>query len=440
MVNGKILIPAVLFLISATTAHGQPQWPRFRGPNGAGVSDAKTIPVKWTDKDYNWTVKLPGTGYSSPVVAGRKIFLTSTDKKTAVRIVHCVSTVDGRTLWRKDYKSKTHRMHRDNSYAAATPALDSERVYVTWTTPKKVTLAALDHDGNQVWLRDLGPYVGLHGGGVSPIVVGDMVILANDQEDIKWYGFLSSKDKGVSFLLAVDCKTGETRWKIPRRTTLGAYGTPCVRKGDDGRPELIFTSTAYSFTALDAATGKENWNVPKVFLDRVAGSPIVAGGLVIASYGRGNFGNRLVAIRPGSKAKGVRAKIAWDMTKKVPLVPTSLAIDGRLFCLADQGTATCLDVATGKQIWQEHLSAKFYSSPVCVNGRLYCISKKGVVFVFAAAGEFKLLAKVDLGEMSYSTPAIADGVMYLKTNTKLFSLGGVKTKPVLTSSAESSSR
>jgi len=418
----KKVIPFIVLLILSSLAIGAgPQWSRFRGDNGTGVSDAKTIPLKWTDKDYNWTIKLPGTGYSSPVVCGEKIFLTSTDKKTATRIVHCVSTVDGKQLWRKDYKSTKHKMHRDNSYAAATPAVDSERVYVTWTTPKKVTLAALDHDGKEIWNRDLGPYVGLHGGGVSPIVVGDMVILANDQEDMKWYGFVSSKAKGKSFLLAVDCKTGVTRWKIPRKTTLGSYGTPCVRKGAGGKDELVFTSTAYSFTAIDAATGKQNWGLDKVFLDRCAGSPIIADGLVIASYGRGNYGTLLVAVRPGPKPK-----VVWSMpkSKKPPLVPTSLATGGRLFCLTDQGIATCLEVKTGKQIWQENLGAKFYASPVCVNGILYCISKKGVVFVFLAAAEYKLLGKVSLGEMSYSTPAIADGVMYIRSNTKLMSLGG----------------
>ena len=419
----KYLLLVLLTIVSSAFA-ANPQCPRFRGPDGAGVSDAETVPVKWTDKDYNWTVKLPGEGYSSPVVWGTKIFLTSADKKTARRTVLCLDAADGRILWLRNYESKTHKMHRDNSYAAATPALDAERVYVTWSTPKQVTLAALDHEGKEVWRRDLGPYVGIHGSGASPIVVGDMVVLANDQEDLKWYSWLDKSAKGKSFLIAVDCKTGKTRWKVPRRSTLSAYGTPCVRRSEGGKAELIFTSTSHGVTAVDAAAGKVNWEVPKIFLDRCAGSPIVVGGLVIASYGRGNFGSLLVAIRP--KGKNVRAKVVWSMTKKVPLVPTPLAVGGRLFCWSDQGTVTCLDVATGKQIWQERVGSNFYSSPVCVNGRLYCISKKGVVFVIAAAGKFELLAKMDLGEQCYATPAIADGVMYIRTNTKLFSLGGKK--------------
>nr|MBC8373743.1 PQQ-binding-like beta-propeller repeat protein [Planctomycetota bacterium] len=351
-------------------------------------------------------------------------FLTATEKKTAKRIILCLSTTGGRILWRKDYASKTHKMHRDNSYAAATPALDAERVYLTWSTPKEVTLLALDHDGKEVWRRNLGGFVGLHGSATSPVVVGDLVVLANDQEDMQVYGWHPSKDVGKSFLIAVDRKTGKTRWQVPRRSFLAAYSTPCVYKGDEARGELIFTTTAHGMTAVDAISGKVNWEVPKIFLDRCAGSPIVAGGLVIASYGRGNFGSLLVAVRP--KKKGVRAKVVWSMKKKVPLVPTPLAVGGRLFCWTDQGTVTCLDIATGKQIWQERVGSSFYSSPVCVNARLYCASKKGVVFVIAAAGMFELLAKVNLGEQCYSTPSIADGVMYIRTNTKLFSLGGKK--------------
>ena len=421
----KKCLPLILLIVVSAAAAADPQWPRFRGPNGAGVSNATTIPVKWTDKDYNWKVKLPGTGYSSPVLWGAKIFLTSTDKKTAKRTILCLAADDGRILWLRNYASKTHKMHRDNSYAAATPAVDAERVYVTWSTPKEVTLLALDHDGKEVWRRNLGGFVGLHGTATSPIVVGDTVVLANDQEDLGVYGWLLRIDKGKSSLIAVDCKTGKTRWQVPRRSVLAAYSTPCVYKGDDGRGELIFTSTAHGMTAVDAITGKVNWEVPKIFLDRCAGSPIVAGGLVIASYGRGNFGSLLVAVRP--KKKNVRAKVVWSMkNKQVPLVPTPLAVGGRLFCWAGQGTVTCLDVATGKRIWQERVGSSFYSSPVCVNARLYCVSKKGVVFVIAASGIFDLLAKVSLGEQCYATPAIADGAMYFRTNTRLLSLGGKK--------------
>jgi len=421
---------SVLAVAGAAPAQGDTekgQWGRFRGPNGTGVSAAATLPATWTDKDYNWTVRLPGAGHSSPVVFDGRIFLTCGDRHTARRSVFCLDARDGRTLWREDYPSKAHKMHRDNSYGSATAAVDADGVVLTWTTPEQVVLLALDRDGKDVWRRDLGPFVGLHGSGTSPIIVGDLVVLANDQEDLNVYGYLPKKmigKPGKSFLIAVDRSTGTTRWQVPRRTSLAAYSVPCLRRRPDGPPELIFTSTAHGITAVDAATGKLNWEVPKVFPDRCVGSPICAGGLVIASYGRGSKGSRLVAVRPGAKNDNVEAKIVWDMTRKVPLVPTPLAIDGRLFCWSDDGTLTCLAVASGKQIWQHRLGASFFSSPVCVNGRLYCISRKGEVFVVAAAEQFKLLGRVKLAEPSFATPAVCNGVMYLRTRSRLFSLGG----------------
>ena len=428
--GGRVcVVGAFVALIASAWPAGAQEWTRFRGPNGAGISDATTVPVTWTAEDHNWRIRLPGVGHSSPVLWSNRIFLTCADKRTARRIVLCLDADSGKILWRKNYASQTHKMHRDNSYAAATPVVDGQRVYLTWTTPKEVTLMALDLAGDEVWRRDLGGYVGLHGGGVSPIVVGDLLVLANDQEDKSIYGFLPKAlvgEPGKSFLLAVDRKTGKTRWQLERRTSLAAYATPCVRQGAGGTTELIFCSTSHGITAVDAATGKVSWEVPKIFLDRCAGSPLCAGGLVIASYGRGSKGSLLVAVRPGAKEGRVPPKVVWDMKKKVPLMPTPLAIGGRLFCLADDGTMTCLALATGKQIWQQRLGGSFYSSPVCVNGRLYCISKKGVVYVFPAAGKFELLGKVALGEMCYATPAVARGTMYLRTYNHLVSIGGKK--------------
>jgi outer membrane protein assembly factor BamB len=206
---------------------GEHDWPRFRGPNGTGVSPASTIPARWTDQDYNWKVEVPGVGHSSPVAWGDCIFLTSADRETARRTVLCLDTADGRTRWRHDYPSHTFRQHRHNSYATATPAVDGHGVVVTWSTFDEMALMALDREGRETWRRDLGPYVGKHGTGASPILVGGLVVLANDQENPgllpQVYGESGSKiPAGKSFLIAVDRKTGRTRWHTERRTGLSA--------------------------------------------------------------------------------------------------------------------------------------------------------------------------------------------------------------------------
>jgi len=386
------------------------------------------VPAKWTEKDYNWKVKLPGIGHSSPVVWGNRIFVTCGDRRTATRMILCLEAASGRTLWQRDYPSKTFRQNRDNSYASATPAAHADGVVVTWTTPQQVVLLALDLDGREVWRRNLGPFVGLHGSGASPIIVQDLVVLPNDQEDPKAlpsvYGPKPSIPAGKSFLIAVDRKTGRTRWRVERRTKLAAYSTPCVSQSVDGRPELIFTSTAHDITAVDPATGKVNWETGKVFRDRCVGSPVVAPGLVIAGYGYGTRGTRYVAVRPGSREKGQKPVLAYELKRPVPLVPTPLVKDGRLFLWGDHGTVACLKASSGKVIWRQRVGARFYGSPVCVGGRLYCISKKGEVVVLAASDKFEVLGRVSLGEPSFATPAVADGVMYLRTRSHLFSLGG----------------
>jgi len=429
-VNGVARMLACLSLAFGALAEEQ-EWSRFRGPNGDGISDAATMPVTWTDRDYNWKVALPGLGHASPVVWGDRIFLTCADAETARRTVLCLAASDGRTLWRRDYPSETYQQHRSNSYATATPAVDADGVIVTWTSPEEVVLLALDLDGGPTWRRNLGTFVGTHGSGSSPILVGELVVMASDQGDPALLARLMGREPpdtppGKSYLIAVDRKTGQTRWQVPRRTTLAAYSTPCVHRCDDGRSELIFTSTSHGITAVDPATGKINWEVADIFRDRCVGSPVSAAGLAIAGYGHGIRGSLVVAVRGGSGAEGKEPKIMYEVTTSVPLVPTPLVQDGRLYLWADDGVVTCLDVSTGEVIWRERVGGSFYGSPVCVASRLYCISREGVVVVLAASEKFELLARVPLGEPSCATPAVSAGVMYLKTDAHLFSLGGKK--------------
>jgi outer membrane protein assembly factor BamB len=398
---------AAFAVLTANAA--EDHWPRFRGPNGAGLSDTTTVPVKWTQADYNWKVKLPGTGHSSPVIWGDRLFVTCSDKKSGRRTLVCLHAHQGKLLWQRNFTAKVHSQHQYNSFASTTPTVDSERAYMLWATPDEVTLLAVDHAGKDVWRRSLDRFESTHGIGTSPIVVGDLVVLANDQ-------------KGKASLIAVDCRSGETRWQIDRKSGLTPASTPCLH--DDGRrgPRLIFTSTAHGITAVDPAKGIVDWQLEKVFLDRCVGSPLSVGGLVVASYGFGTKGTRLVGVRP--MAKTAEPEIVIDMTKTVPLTCTPIAYKGMLFCWTDDGRITCLRLSNGEVVWQNRLSARFFGSPVCVNGRLYILSVDGEVFVLAAGDKFELLARNPLGELSYATPAVAFGRLYLRTHGHLISVGG----------------
>lgn len=204
-------------------------WNRFRGPNGSGLSAATNLPSAWTEKDYRWKVNLPGTGHASPVVFGDKVFVVCCDEAAARRMVVCLKTADGGVAWQREYSSRSYRKNRDNSFASSTPAVDREHLYVYWTIPEEVTLLALDHQGREVWRRNLGPFKSQHGSGTSPIVFNDAVIVNNEQE-------------GPSFLIALDARTGATRWQLGRRTDRAAYSTPCIRRTDEGGAELLFAS------------------------------------------------------------------------------------------------------------------------------------------------------------------------------------------------------
>ncbi|MEM9016689.1 MAG: PQQ-binding-like beta-propeller repeat protein, partial [Verrucomicrobiota bacterium] len=215
------------------------EWTRFRGPNGSGISKATGIPVTWTEKDYNWEIKLPAKGSSSPVVWGGRIYLTGHAENDLQRTVLCINAEDGVILWRRNYSFDSHYLHRDNDFASATPCVDNDGVIVVWSTPDEILMIALDHEGTERWRRDLGPFRGLHGTASSPIIADGLVVFANDQMDPKRFSFYLPNDTdsnpGKSFLIALDRKTGETHWKIDRRSELAGYATPCIRRvGDRG--------------------------------------------------------------------------------------------------------------------------------------------------------------------------------------------------------------
>ncbi|MGE5610724.1 MAG: PQQ-binding-like beta-propeller repeat protein, partial [Bacillota bacterium] len=198
--------------------------------------------------------------------------------------------------------------------------------------------------------------------------------------------------------------------------------TPCIYDPPDQPAQLITTSRTEGMTAYDPLNGQRLWQIPGIFQWRVIASPIVAGNLIIGNCGEASSGKLLVAVRP--QVVGQRSEVVWRMVAQAPYVPTPLAKGDLLFTLSDTGVLSCLRSATGQVLWQQHLGGSYYSSPVCVNDRIYCISKKGEVVVVAASPQFQLLARNQLGELCYSTPAISGGRLYIRTLTHLICLGG----------------
>jgi outer membrane protein assembly factor BamB len=408
------------FTVLLTPAVQGQEWTRFRGPNGQGISHAKTIPVKWTQDDYNWKISLPGGGHSSPVVWDNKVFVTSGDQKTAHGILLALRVSDGTVLWHKQYALTPYRMNKLNSYATATPVVDADHVYALWTTPKQTLLVALDHNGGEIWQRTFGGVHCQHGAGGSPIVLGDIIVFTHEHE--------AGSKISQSAWIAADRKTGQTRWELPRQTSAKtSYSTPCVYSTAADAPQLIFTSFAHGITGVDPHNGTVAWEVKSAFISRVVSSPVIAGGLVIGTCGDASSGKRLIAIQPSERDESSQPTEAYKIDRSsAPYVPTSLAYGDLLFTFHDRGYVSCLRSATGEQLWREKAAGRFFGSPVWVNGALYCITIKGDVVVIRAAPTYELLAVNPLGEESHATPAVADGKMYLRTYSHLVSIGADK--------------
>jgi len=398
------------------------EWTRFRGPNGTGISHIKTIPSKLTDSDINWKVELPGTGHSSPVLWGERIFLTTTGDKSGGLFVLCLSAKDGRLLWRKDFPLLPFARHQFNSFAASTPAVDGERVYVAWNEPEHFKLVALDHDGKVAWQRDFGPFVSQHGCGISPIVFGNKVILGNEQDDEKVVK--ERKGTGESFVVAVDASTGKTLWQTPRRSAVVSYTTPCVYEPKNRNPALIFASQAHGIYAMDPDTGKVLWDYEPAFDKRTVSSPIIAGDIILGSCGSGGGGSFVTAVNAGRAGAGRNPELAYQMKKSAPYVPTGIAAKGLVWLWSDGGIVTCLDAPTGSIRYQERVGGNYFGSPVWVDGRLFCVSTAGELVVLEASDRFNVLHRFPLNELCHSTPAVALGRMFVHTERHLISLGG----------------
>jgi outer membrane protein assembly factor BamB len=389
-------------------------WDRFRGPNGAGQSDATGIPTKWAESNILWRQSLPGIGHGSPVVWGDRLFLMSADSSTGAQIVQAFNALSGKPLWERRYDAPTYSMHQFNSFASSTPAVDANHVYVMWLAGDRIQLAALTHGGDQVWRRDAGPFSEKHGFGKSPVVIGNMVYLANDNE-------------GTSAIVAFDCASGDIRWELPRTSPAQTvFATPCLLDPSSAQKVLLTVSTSTGLAGIDADTGELLWEgLEETVPLRCVSSPIVAKGLVFISSGIGGNGKFFVAARPGSADKGPEE--AYRLQQNVPNVPTPVVVGDLLFLWHDRGTVSCHDVANGEQYWRERVGGDYHSSPLAINGRIFCGSKQGEMVVLDANRQFKVLARNALGEPCHATPAVAQNRLFVRTETAIMSIGEPRT-------------
>lgn len=407
---------AFIVVLPACRLASAGDWPRFRGPNGAGISRDTDVPVKWTEENILWKAAIPGAGHSSPIASKGRVFLQSSSEDGGARWLLCLDAAKGKILWKTQSPGAQAKKHSLNTLASSTPAVDGQRVYAACWDGKAIHLGAYDiKDGKPLWQKDLGSFKSQHGFGHSPILLDDKVILANDQD-------------GSSHLLAFDARSGEKVWQTERKPFRSCYSTPLVRTRPDGGKELIVASTA-GITAYNPADGKANWWYTWKFARtplRTVASPIVVGDLVIANSGDGAGDRDVIAVKLGSQGDVSATNLVWKNVKKryLPYVPCLLARGNHLYSVSDTGWAACHDARTGKEVWRESLCKDgFTASPILVDGKVYAVAKNGAVFVFDAEPKFELLARNKIGEAVTSSPAVTNNRLFIRDETHLFCIG-----------------
>jgi outer membrane protein assembly factor BamB len=438
---------ALSFALAA--AAGAADWPWWRGPLGTGVSPESGLPSSWTPQDgIAWSVPLAGAGVSSPVVMGDRVYVTSqvgrgqlkpgqhpllarTDPEVAkaeralsagsgaaapagdqvVFVVEAFDRSSGRRLWehRVPAKGPLPLVHEKHNLATPSPVTDGDRVYAWFGTGQVVALTV---SGAPIWSRHLGEEYGAFtldwGHGSSPALHGDLLYLLCYHEP-------------QSYLLAVDKKTGATRWKVDRPANTKSYTTPVVIAGPSGE-ELLVNSTE-GMHAYDPATGDLLWTAggPHSF---GIGAPSFQNGLIYGN--RGYRSGPYFALRPGGRggADVSATHVAWRSDTGAPYVSSVLVYDGLLYFGSDTGVITCVDAATGEKLWQERTGGIFSSSPVAGDGKIYFSSETGETFVYASGRQPKLLTENSIDGRIVASPAIAGGRIYLRSDDRLIAIAG----------------
>lgn len=429
----------VLCVLLAANVFAGDNWPQFRGPGSTGVMDDPALPDKWSaTENVIWKVDVSGVGWSSPIVWGNRIFVTSVISSGAGEapkkglymggerkpptdehryVVYAIDFKTGETLWEREaHRGVPGARHLKNTYASETPVTDGERVYVRFGN---VGLFCYDMNGKLLWAHPAQPQPTRYGWGTaaSPVLHQNRVYIVNDND-------------GHSYLEALDKKTGAQVWKVDREEGTN-WATPYIWE-HDGKTEIVTPGTGK--TRSYDLDGKLLWQFGGMS-SIVIPTPFASHGLLFVTSGYvGDQIRPVYAIKPGAHGDLTLAKgategegIAWYKPTDGPYNPSPIVYGDYYYTLLDRGFLSCLDAKTGKEIYgkqrMDPAAGAFTSSPWASNGKLFLMSEDGDTFVVAAGSEYKLLWKNALDEMTMATPAIAQGSLVIRTASKLYRIG-----------------
>lgn len=421
--NPNMRLRVLLSCLGATFAVlGAPgDWTRFRGPDGAGISEAKGTPLRWSDAEgILWKTDLPGPGASSPVVFGERIFLTHYSgfgpgitgghPDSLKRHLLCLDRKTGKILWETAVAAELpeqERIREDHGYATATPVVDAERVYVFWG---RSGAFAFDHGGKQLWKAKVGSELNGWGSAASPVLHGELLLLN---------AYVESKS-----FVALDRTTGREVW---RSTGIGdSWHAPAVVTLPDGKAEII-AAMSQEVRGLDAVTGAELWKCRTGNPWYVCPTPVTRDGTVYLIAGRGP--NVTMAVRAGGRGDVSSSHVRWK-TGKGSNVPSPVLHGGHLyFAHENLGVVLCVNAENGEVVFEERLNpnpGQIYASPVLADGKLYFLGRGGVAVVLAAEPQFRKLAdnRLENGRGVFNaTPAFDGRRLLIRSNRALYCLG-----------------
>ncbi len=381
-------------------------WPQFRGPDSTGTAADASIPA--TPK-IEWTAPLPGRGLASPIIIGKRVFVTCSSGPKQERLhVFCFNFEDGAKLWERQLKATGRTMsHPKTSIAACTPCSDGKRVFALFSSND---LAAFDLEGNLLWLRALTvdyPNVSNSlGMASSPIVVGEtlVTVIENDSE---------------SYTVGIDVKTGRNLWKLDRPKAAN-WSSPVPWRADAKSPAIVVLQSSKGLTGVDPVSGSVLWDYTEGA--STSSSSVVAQGVIFSPS------NGITALAP--HADGSAPGQVWRSKQLNPATISPVVLDGKLFAFNSAGVLSTADIETGDGKWKLRLTGPFSGSPVGANGRLIAVNEKGLVQIVditapegALAGKLQLPLKDGSKEMILSTPALSGKHVFIRADSALWRLG-----------------
>lgn len=414
-----------LVFAAALCLHAE-NWPRFRGPNGQGISAEKGVPINWSaTSNITWKTAIPGDGWSSPIVWDGKVFLTSaTDAGTKCHVL-CIDATTGKILWNKHaFDQQPRRKEGKNSYATPTPTTDGRQIYAVFGDG---SIVALDMKGDIVWTNREVAFYSRHGLGASPILHDDLLIMSYDGsnpvtaagnwpkvDDNEKTGWQIPWDKAL--VVALDTKTGKRVWTGKRGMSRIAHVTSIITKVD-GKDQII-SGAGDRLQGFDPKTGEMIWFIYAQG-EGVTPSPVLGDGMVFASSGFEKSTLRGIKLG-GAKGDVTESHIAWEQKKGVPTQPSPIFVKPYLYAITDGGIATCYSATDGEIIWQDRVGGNFSASPVFVDSKIYFLSETGETTVIEPGPQFKVFAKNALGEKCQASMAVSGQRLFIRSDKNLF--------------------